>query len=304
MPSRTATLPLARTPLVLAVVVAALAALVALLPERAHADVAGAPAGCGGTVLVKADGSAWTCSFDDEFSGTSLDRAKWLVQTTAASGYHSGIECYVDTPDNVSVANGYLSLTAQKATAPFTCPAPGAPYATQYTSGMVDTAGLFAQAYGRFEVRAKIPAAAVKGLQESFWLWPVNSAKYGSRWPASGEIDIAEMYSQYPTLGVPYIHYNAATTDPNVTSYKCVIDPSKFHDYTLEWTSQSMTISFDGRTCLTDVWNPLGLTRPAPFDQPFMVLLTQALGIGTNAFDPATTPLPATTQIDYVRVWK
>ena len=35
-----------------------------------------------------------------------------------------------------------------------------------------------------------------------------------------------------------------------------------------------------------------------------MVALTQALGIGSNAFDPATTPLPATTQIDYVHVWK
>ena len=39
-------------------------------------------------------------------------------------------------------------------------------------------------------------------------------------------------------------------------------------------------------------------------DQPFIVSLTQALGVGTNAFDPSTTPLPATTQIDYVRVWK
>jgi hypothetical protein len=34
------------------------------------------------------------------------------------------------------------------------------------------------------------------------------------------------------------------------------------------------------------------------------VALSQALGINTNAFNPATTPLPATTSIDYVRVWK
>jgi hypothetical protein len=40
------------------------------------------------------------------------------------------------------------------------------------------------------------------------------------------------------------------------------------------------------------------------FDQPFMVALTQALGVGDNAFDPSTTPLPATTEVDRVRVWK
>jgi hypothetical protein len=46
------------------------------------------------------------------------------------------------------------------------------------------------------------------------------------------------------------------------------------------------------------------VSSPAPFDQPFFILLTQALGVGTNQFDPATTPLPATTSVDYVRVWK
>jgi hypothetical protein len=45
------------------------------------------------------------------------------------------------------------------------------------------------------------------------------------------------------------------------------------------------------------------LTDPAPFDEPFYICLTQALGIGTNAFIPGSTPLPATTSIDWVRVW-
>lgn len=33
------------------------------------------------------------------------------------------------------------------------------------------------------------------------------------------------------------------------------------------------------------------------------ICLTQALGIGTNEFIPGTTPLPATTSVDWVRVW-
>jgi hypothetical protein len=45
------------------------------------------------------------------------------------------------------------------------------------------------------------------------------------------------------------------------------------------------------------------VASPAPFDQPFFLSLTQALGVGTNS-PTASTPLPATTLVDYVRVWK
>jgi hypothetical protein len=55
---------------------------------------------------------------------------------------------------------------------------------------------------------------------------------------------------------------------------------------------------------VTDDYAASNVAAPAPFDQPFFIALTQALGVGTNSFNPATTPLPATTSIDYVRVWK
>ena len=43
--------------------------------------------------------------------------------------------------------------------------------------------------------------------------------------------------------------------------------------------------------------------QPTPFNERFYICLTQALGIGTNEFTPGTTPLPATTSVDCVRVW-
>ena len=172
---------------------------------------------------------------------------------TASSGFHSGTECFVNSPNNVSVGGGVLSLTVRKEAAPFTCASPVGSYATQYTSGSVLTYGLFSQAYGRFEVRAKLPSAAVKGLQESFWLWPDNSNKYGYYWPQSGEIDIAEMYSQYADRAIPYIHYVPAVTDPNVTNTNCLIsDISAFHTYVAEWTPTTITIKYDGQTCVID----------------------------------------------------
>jgi beta-glucanase (GH16 family) len=286
------------------------AVLVGLTVVVSAPAIAGASSGrpsawvrnCGGRWLAKPGGGVWSCSFDDEFNGSALDTSKWVPQQTALSGFHSGAECFVNDPSNISESGGTLNLTVHATAAPFSC---GGRYTTQYTSGSVSTFGLFAQAYGRFEVRAKLPAATVRGLQESFWLWPQNSTRYGAAWPDSGEIDIAEAYSGYPGYAIPYIHYVAAAPDAHVTSYSChLTDPAAFHTYTAVWTTSTITISYDGATCLVDSWNPYGLTKPAPFDQPFMVALTQGLGIGTNAFDPSITPLPATTRIDYVRVWK
>jgi hypothetical protein len=70
------------------------------------------------------------------------------------------------------------------------------------------------------------------------------------------------------------------------------------------WTPTSLTITYDGDTCLVDNWNPAyPLVKPAPFNEPFTLDLTQALGIYTNNFNPSTTQLPASTYVDWVRVW-
>jgi beta-glucanase (GH16 family) len=261
--------------------------------------------GCSGDAPLKSDGTPWTCTFDDEFNGTSLNGSNWIVQQTATSGYHSGQECFEDSPNNVSVSGGMLNLTVRQEASSSLCPGLPLPYFTPYTSGMVSTYQRFSQTYGLFEVRAKLPAASIQGLQETFWLWPTDSQRYGSVFPDSGEIDFAEFYSQYANTDIPYIHYNDSALDSNVTSDSCV-EPSagQFHTYGVEWSPTTLTIFMDGQTCLVDQWHPLfPESGNDPFNAPFIISLTQALGIETNAFEPGQTPLPATTQIDWVRVW-
>jgi beta-glucanase (GH16 family) len=262
---------------------------------------------CGGVTQYKSDGTPWVCTFDDEFDGSTLDPSKWMVVTTAGSGYVSGSECYENSPNNVSVSGGTLNLTLNKV-APFVCKGlGGASMTTSYTAGSVATLGNFSQTYGDFEVKAKFPAATIKGLQTSLWLWPVNDTKYGSKWPASGEIDIAEWYSQYANLAIPYIHYNPAggkTADKNVTNTSCqVSNTNGYNTYAVVWTPQTITILIDGQTCLIDTWNPAyPEVKPDPFNMPFFLNLTSAMGIYSNA--PVwNTQLPATSNIDYVRVW-
>ncbi|MGH8961701.1 MAG: glycoside hydrolase family 16 protein [Jatrophihabitantaceae bacterium] len=254
---------------------------------------------CGDEAPLKPDGTPWTCTFDDEFDGTALNRGAWTVQQTSAYGYHSGAECFVDDPDNVSVGDGQLDLTVRKLDAPFTCASPAGSYQTQYTSGSVYTSA-FAQEYGRFEIRARFAESGDQpGLQGSLWLFPASRSSSG---PLSGpsEIDVAEAYSRHGDLVSPTVH---SLTTPLSSTYCTVPDyGAALHTYTVTWTAKTITFDYDGRTCFrtgTPFSLPSGL-RPA---NPFLVSLTQALGIGNNR-NTAATPLPATLQVDYVRVWK
>ena len=87
-----------------------------------------------------ADGTTWVCTFDPEFTGTSFDTSQWVPVETATSGYTSGlVACFVNSANNISVGNGYLSLTARKEAAPFTCQDPYGNFTTQYTSGYITT---------------------------------------------------------------------------------------------------------------------------------------------------------------------
>jgi beta-glucanase (GH16 family) len=291
---------------VLAVVV--LAALGATLGGPAagaagrRTAASGAP-DCGPTVKKTLFGS-WTCTFADDFNGSALDATKWAPVTTASTGVSGGPACFVDTPQNIAVYGGALHLTARQEAAPFACTSSRGTFTTQYTGGQVATHGRFSQTYGRYAVRAAFPAATVAGLQSTLWLWPEHPATAA----AIGEIDFAEWYSRWPDLNVPYLHYtysplsvNRLTATNVVTTHDCVIgDAGQFHEYIAEWNSSTIVVKVDGQTCLVDRYRPWGTN---PFAQPYFVALSQAIGQGTNAVIPGTTPLPGTTTIDYVRVW-
>jgi beta-glucanase (GH16 family) len=251
------------------------------------------------------DGGTWHCTFDDEFDGTSLDRTKWVPQLSAKGSFADNTECYVDSPNNIAVGGGALTLTARREQAKFDCNGTGS---KRYTSGMVSTNPNFAspgfsQTYGRWEIRAKFTGGATsKGTQESLWMWPV---KPRGQWPASGEIDIAEVYGKYPDRAIPYIHYDNGS-DPQRTNDYCMIDDiTQYHTYALDWTPESLRITYDGQVCIDDHWSAVvkSYGPGTPFNAPFFLVLTQALGVNPNTFNQFTTPLPASTVVDYVRVW-
>jgi beta-glucanase (GH16 family) len=251
---------------------------------------------CGPNHMKKASGGDWVCSFGDSFNGQSLNRANWGVMRTAAQGFTQAGECYVDDPSHVRVANGKLFLTATRLPHPTWCGL----IRSSVESGLVFTQHHFAQAYGRFKIRAKMPSGT--GLQSAFWMWPEHKA-YAFR---SGEIDIAEDFGSIPETVAPHVHMkNAIGADQGQGAYCHVADPAgTFHNYLLVWLPNELKFKYDGVTCM-DIsnWDPgWPLKAPQPFDQPFFMILQLALGSGSNAVN-SSTPFPASMVVDYVRAW-
>jgi beta-glucanase (GH16 family) len=263
---------------------------------------------------IPAPSGTWNCTLDDEFNGTSLDTNTWSPMTTYGSAYKTGSAfnkvCYVDSPQTISESGGYLNLSVI-ATPPYQCQGTITTSEANELGGMVDSFGKFDQQYGFFETRASMPPVDIPGLQDTLWLYPQNETLYGP-WPDSGEIDYAEWYSKYPNNDVPAVHYPGSDQDPNEQADNCVISgqspAGQFHTYALLWTPTTMTTYYDGTACMTDTYAPYVTnpdTAPEPFNQPFFLNFTAALGEDEgDSYRPGQTPLPATMQIDWVRVWQ
>jgi beta-glucanase (GH16 family) len=254
--------------------------------------------------VVKPTGKPWRCTFADDFDGTALDATKWQPLTTESTNLRGGGDCWVDNSKNIAVGDGFLRLTSQREEKAFPCTtADGTTDESQISSGSVSTYGRFAQTYGRWDIRARFPKVTLPGSQSRLWLTPLADS-YGA-WPASGEIDFAEYYSLYPDRVVPHILYNPSSDDSTTTNTRCyVADPWNFHTYSMVWTAGRIVITIDGATCVDHkIHAKSPLSGPQPFDQPFVVNLAQSMGVGTNTPIDGT-PLPLTTEVDYVRVWK
>ena len=253
---------------------------------------------------VKADGSPWSCTFVDGFSGTALDRTKWVPQTVFASGSYplGAFSCYYDDPANIAVSGGALHLTVRNTPPPRACTDPVfGTIPTPYSAGMVSTYHLFSQQYGRFEARFRTQKTDQPGLQEAWWLWPDDREGPLGSWPLAGEIDIVETYSQYPGLGVPFLHYtpndNGGPVPGLNTAWDCPAERGVFNTYTLVWTPTFIQSYVNGATCL------LNTSGDSAFMKKYILNLTQALGYGANSYT-GTAPMPATMDVDYVKVWQ
>ncbi len=271
------------------------AALAVPLAPVAPAPRAAAADACG-TVVARSTGGYWTCTFVDNFGGSTLDTKKWIGLNQPGTGDL----CTLNSPRTIGVSMGRLRLSAVRTTSTVRCPARANGTRAKYAGATVSSYYRFSQQYGRFEARIKVRNTSLPGLHEAFWLWPDTRYSSDDNWPNTGEIDVMETYSYQSSLNVPFLHYWAdsyGAVDGFNTSWSCKSQRGLWHTYVLEWSYSQLSIKVDGRTCLTS-------THAAPSFRKRMIMnISQYLGGGNNLYDGRVS-LPATMEIDWVKAWR
>jgi beta-glucanase (GH16 family) len=270
---------------------------------------------------VPASPSNYTLVWQDEFNGpngSSPDPHKWTYDLGGNGWGNRELESYTDRSENARVENGNLVITARKENFE------GADHlAKEYTSARLKTQGLFAQAYGRFEARIKIPAG--QGIWPAFWLLGQNISSAG--WPRCGEIDIMENIGKEPGIVHGSLHgpRSIDTATDLTTSVKLVGNKdfsADFHVYAVEWEPGTMRFYVDAT--LYGTFTPSSIPElhgsepgaasvpddsPADragawvFDHPFFLVLNVAVGGDWPGPPDASVHFPQTMLVDYVRVY-
>jgi beta-glucanase (GH16 family) len=277
---------------------AILAALVGVSLHAAFAE--GAP------LRAAPDGRPLTLTFSDEFdtlrrvpSNQPASPGTW--RTTYGNGASKSLDSrtlrnnqemqvYVDPEmtdrqgrpigtDPFAVHDGVLDLIAKRAD-PALQPEIGG---YSYTSGLISSQPAFAQLYGYFEARVKLPAG--KGLWPAVWMLPADLS-----WPP--EIDIMESIGD-PLVAHMTIHSGAAKTQG------VEVHPTSdgFHTYAVEWDPKLVIFYLDGVEMQRS-------PTPADMHKPMFIVANLAVG-GVWAGPPdQSTVLPAKFSIDFIRSYR
>lgn len=237
----------------------------------------------------------------DEFEGNALNLNDWNIETHAPGWVNNELQEYTDSSDNIYVEDGNLVLKPIK-----TVDSGGN---ISYTSGRVNTQNKHDFKYGLFEARVKVPKG--QGFLPAFWMMPTDENLYG-QWPRCGEIDIMEVLGNQTDTSYGTIHYG----NPHSESQgKHILDTGSFaeeyHTFSAEWEPGKINWYVDGKRIHTEndwysVTEGQGeITYPAPFDQPFYIILNLAVGGNWPGNPDATTDIDnASYCIDYVRVYQ
>jgi beta-glucanase (GH16 family) len=226
---------------------------------------------------------AWVGTFAEECTGATIDRTRWnttyVHKTTTFRRYDWDNAGVAD--ENVTVGGGLCTIAIEDR----------ASSGAMYTSGVLDSSHKFEQAYGFFEVRARVPAGA--GLGSSVDL------SWTELWPP--QINLLDVRGVQPTLNSPAAWYDDGTSAPTKNprlAFEGADLSAGFHVFGLDWSAGGLVFYQDG----VEIGR---LVEPARFiDQPLRFEITTHVGVAGSGGPDATTPFPAKLEIDYVRAWR
>ena len=241
-------------------------------------------------------------TWSDDFNGpagAAPDASKWRYDIGGGGWGNNELQYYTNSTRNAALdGNGNLVITARKEN-------PGG-YSCwygscQYTSARLLTNGTFAQAYGRFEARIKVPRG--QGLWPAFWM--LGNDIGTNPWPGSGEIDIMENVGYAPSTvwgtlhGPGYSGGSGVGASTSLPGGQALADA--FHTFAVDWAPDSITWYLDGVAYSRKTPADIGGNRWV-FDHPFFMIMNVAVGGNWPGSPDGSTTFPQTMTIDYVRV--
>ncbi len=258
-------------------------------------------------VFVKTDDDClaagqWELVWSDEFTDPTINPDNWTFEIgTGNWGWGNGEwQYYTSRPENARIENGKLVIEARKEN-----------YGNRnYTSARLKTQAKQTFQYGRIEARIQMPVGG-HGIWPAFWMLGETFANEG--WPRCGEIDIVEMMSgslKDNRTVTAAIHYAGLSGNHTYQSGTWTISSplsEQFRTYAIEWDPAGIRWYLDDINYYTRTsWSSSVGPFPAPFNQPFFIILNFA--VGSHWWDQnvteSTVPFPQTMVVDYVRVYR
>lgn len=239
---------------------------------------------------------AWELVWADEFElpdGSPPDPASWNYSTGGGGWGNGELQHYTDRLENARIEDGNLVITALQETY----------MGRHYTSARLNTMVKREFQYGRIEVRARLPNTP--GIWPAIWMLPAR-ATYGT-WPAGGEIDILELIGREPFRAYATLHYG----NPHESQSGYYDLPGgatfdqDFHVFAIEWEPDEIRWYVDDvQYHAAREWFTSIADYPAPFDQPFYLILNVAVGGHWPGSPDETSLFPQSMRVDYVRVYQ
>ena len=246
----------------------------------------------------------WELLWSDEFNDEELDLTKWNKLNWKPGWVNNELQAYTDRDTNIFLENGHLVLQGNIEPGYSGTDYVGNNYVADYTSGRVNTDDKFSTTYGRFDIKAKLPAG--KGSWPAIWMLGESISSIG--WPQCGEIDIMEHVGYDQGL----VHGSIHTQDYNhmygtqKSGSKYVDDVTDaFHVYSLEWSPFYLRYLIDNEPFFFVYNDSNGDFGKWPFDDPHYLILNLAIGGDWGGVQGVSaSAFPMKMYIDYVRVYK
>ena len=242
--------------------------------------------------------NGYTLVWQDEFNeigkggkNTTPNMGKWNYETGSHGWGNNELQNYIPGVEEIDtcalVSKGTLKIIAKKVY-------------NKVISIRMNTN--LSWKYGYFEARLKLPVG--RGTWPAFWMLPQNFRD----WPLDGEIDIMEEVGYNPNVVSSAVHcqaYNHGIGTQKTGEQHIPTAQSEFHIYALLWTEDYIECFVDGKSHFKFENDKKGDKKTWPFNVPFYLKLNLAWGGnwgGAQGVDEKV--LPATYEIDYVRVYQ